>query len=153
MYYAKGDDVLFSGWFYFEKSPSLYDAGGLTIWDLESSWAKNLGMRMIMKQHDVLAFELELPKTTYRQPQGSEVQFPMQQWVHIEAHLHLSDTDGIVKVWQDGHCIIDVTKCRTLPVANIVYDRLEVGISAIAKGSLYPQTLYIDDVIISNKPF
>ena len=43
-------------------------------------------------------------------------------------------------------------KARTLPLADTVYDRFEIGITAIAKGSRYEKVLYVDDVVISDSP-
>lgn len=148
MYYKKGDNVYFSGWYYFEKTPSLYDAGGLTIFDLESNWIRNIGIRLIIRYKDALSAELEFPKTQFRQEQGKEVSFPTGKWVNVKGQIYLSDKDGFVKLWQDGVLILN-KKGRTLPLANIVYDKIETGITAMAKGSKYSQTLYVDDFVIS----
>jgi hypothetical protein len=40
---------------------------------------------------------------------------------------------------------------QTLPLAGAIYDSLEVGISAHSFGP-NPTTVYVDDVVISNKP-
>jgi hypothetical protein len=151
MYFKKGDDVYFSGWFFFEDTPSIYDAGGFTLFDLESTFMKSVGLRTIFRINDSLTFELELPKTQFRQDRGSEVSFPTRRWVHIETHAVLSDEAGLVEIWQDGRKVLE-KKGRTLPLADTVYDRFEIGITAIAQGSKYEKVLYVDDVAISDSP-
>ena len=49
MYFKKGDDVYFSGWFFIEDTPSLYDAGAFTLFDLESTFMKSVGLRTIFR--------------------------------------------------------------------------------------------------------
>lgn len=151
MYFKKGDHVYFSGWFYFEKTPSLYDGGSTTFFDLESSFVRSAGLRIIVRAGDTLAFELELPKTQFRQPLESAVSFPMDRWVHVATHAYLSDETGEVQIWQDGRKVLDA-KGRTLPLADTVYDRFEIGISALATGADYEKVLYVDDIVISDKP-
>jgi hypothetical protein len=151
MYFTKGDDVYFSGWFFFADTPSIYDGGAFTLFDLESSFMKYVGLRVIFRKNDSLAFELELPKTQFRQDSGSEVRFPTGRWVHVETHAFLSDEAGRVQIWQDGRKVLD-KQGRTLPLADTIYDRFELGITAIAKGSRYEKVLYVDDVVISDSP-
>jgi hypothetical protein len=148
---VKGDEFFFSGWFFIKGTPSIYDAGGLTLFDLESSFLKTVGLRLIVRRNDSLAFELELPKTQFKQPREAEVRFPSGQWVHVKAHAVLSDEAGRVQIWQDGLKVLDQPG-RTLPLADTVYDRFEIGISAIAKGSRHEQVVYVDDVRVSNAP-
>jgi len=57
--------------------------------------------------------------------------------------------DGVVELWQDGTKIVDA-RGQTLPLAHIIYNSLEVGISAHSIGRL-PATLYADDVSISDQ--
>jgi hypothetical protein len=151
MYFAKDDTVYFSGWFFIEDTPSVYDAGGFTLMDLESSFMQSVGLRIIFRQNDSLAFELELPKTQFVQDRGAEVPFPTGRWVHVEAQALLSDVSGRVQIWQDGRKVLD-KQGRTLPLADSVYDRFEVGISAIARGSRYEKVVYADDLVVSDAP-
>lgn len=151
MYFKKGDDVYFSGWFFIEDTPSLYDAGAFTLFDLESTFMKSVGLRTIFRVGDSLTFELELPKTQFRQDRGAEVSFPTGRWVHIETHAFLSDEAGLVQIWQDGRKVLE-KKGRTLPLADSVYDRFEIGVTGIAQGSKYEKIVYVDDVTISDSP-
>jgi hypothetical protein len=149
MYFKKGDHLYFSGWFFLQKTPSIYDGGGFTLVDFESSFMQAVGLRIIFRKNDALSFELELPKTEFNQDSGSEVSFPTERWVHVQAHALLSDQAGLVQIWQDGKKVLDKPG-RTLPLADTVYDRVEVGISALAKGAKYEKILYVDDVVISD---
>jgi hypothetical protein len=69
----------------------------------------------------------------------------------VETHAFLSDEAGRVQIWQDGRKVLD-KQGRTLPLADTIYDRFELGITAIAKGSRYEKVLYVDDVVISDSP-
>ena len=57
----------------------------------------------------------------------------------------------MVQIWQDGRKVLD-EQGRTLPMADTIYDRFELGISAIAKGARHDKVLYVDDVVISDSP-
>ncbi|MEQ8663598.1 MAG: hypothetical protein RLW62_22500, partial [Gammaproteobacteria bacterium] len=151
LYFADGDDFWLSGWFYIEDSPSLTDAGAFTLFDLESSFMEYAGIRSIFRRNDSLAFELKMPKTQFEQEPGQEVPFPTGQWVHLVAHIHLGIEDGQVELWQDGRQVLS-RRGRTMPVAATVYDRLELGITAIAQGSKYDKVLYVDDLVIDDAP-
>lgn len=151
MYFKKGDHVYFSGWFYMEDNPDVYDGGGTTFFDLETTFEKYVGLRIIVRTEDALAFELERPKTDLRQAKGEEVSFPTGRWVHVKTHALLSDEEGEVQIWQDGRKVLD-RKGRTLPSATSIFDSFEIGITAIARGAKYEKTLYIDDVRISDEP-
>jgi hypothetical protein len=152
MYFTKGDNVYTSGWFFLENTPSVYDIGGFTLFDFESTVLSGIGIRVIFRRGDALAFELELPKTRFDQTQGTAVAFPTGRWVKIDSHIFLTDAEqGRARIWQDGVLVMD-RQGRTLPMADTVYDRFEIGISAIAKGSKYGKVLYVDDVAIADTP-
>jgi hypothetical protein len=148
LYFAKGDHLYFSAWFYLEPTPDIYDVGGFTLCDFESTFMQSVGLRIIVRPGDALAFELKLPKTEFNQGEDS-VAFPAGQWVNVKTHTFLSDKDGRVQLWQDGRKVLD-QRGRTLPFANTIYDRLEIGITAIGAGSHYEKILYVDDLEISN---
>ncbi|MBL4702810.1 MAG: heparin lyase I family protein [Phycisphaeraceae bacterium] len=145
MYFVKGDDVWFSAWYYFEKAGKFN-----TLMDLETTFVHNHpGMRIRLSK-GYLDFELAkwFPKSIYRQPKGKKVSFPIGRWVHVKAHLFLSDKkDGVIQLWQDDTLII-YERGQTLPFAKAVYDDLEIGISAHSVG---PDSaiLYVDDAMIS----
>ena len=147
LYFVKGDDVWFSGWYFIPE-------GGMpfTLMDLESTWIKeHPGMR-IMIEDGAAMFELKwATKPKYRQPEANRVRIPVGRWVHLKARLHLSESaDGQVQLWQDERKLID-EQGQTLPLAGAIYDSLEIGISAHSFGP-NPATVYVDDVAISDQP-
>ena len=151
MYFEKGDDFWFSGWFYVEDTPSIVDAGAFTLVDLESSFLRYDGMRVIFRRNDSLAYELKMPKVQFEQERGREVPFPTDQWVNVKTHIHLDERDGHVEIWQDGQQVLD-RRGQTLPLADTIYNSLELGITVIASGSRYDKVLYVDDIRVSDAP-
>jgi hypothetical protein len=148
LYFVKGDDVWFSGWYYVAEG-----AMPFTLMDLECTYFKgHPGMRIMIGQDGYVRFELKwADKPTYLQPRDKRIPFPKGQWVRLAAHLRLSETgDGVVQLWQDRAKVID-GRGQTLPLAHAVYDSLEIGVSAHSFGQR-PATLFADDVEISNKP-
>lgn len=148
LHFVHGDDVYYRAW-YFIEGP----ARPFTLMDLESSWLKGYpGIRIRIDERGHLDAELKwLDKPLYRQPFGKETVFPVGRWVRVDAHYKLSEKDdGVVELWQDGKQLV-AQKGRTLPLSDVVYNNLEVGISAHAFGS-ESATLYVDDVTISDKP-
>jgi hypothetical protein len=74
---------------------------------------------------------------------------PVAQWFHLEVYLKQSETyDGQIIVWQDGVEILNEKNVKT---------KFEKGIQAWAVNNYgyrlkpSPNTLYIDDVVISTK--
>jgi len=156
MYFKQGDHVYTSMWLFLKPTPSVYDGGGTTFMDLESSFMQSVGLRLIVRQsaagQDALAFELEFPKTQFKQAPGSEVPFPTGRWVQVRTHALLSaDDTGMVQIWQDGREVLNATG-RTLPLADTIYDRIEIGVTALAQGALYEKVLWIDEFEISHAP-
>jgi hypothetical protein len=147
-HFVKGDDVWFSGWYYFEE-PGEYN----TLMDLESTWVPgHPGMRIVLNE-GLLSFQLAKwePKRSYRQPSDSRVPMPIRKWVHLKSRLHLSEDDtGIIQLWMDGELLID-ERGQTLPFAGAVYDDFEIGLSAHSKGK-GPALLYVDDVSLGDHP-
>lgn len=149
MHFRKGDDVWFRGWYYLAEGGRPF-----TVMDLESTWIKkHPGMRICMPESGFLQVELKWTgKPTHRQARGQELPFPVGRWVELRLHLRLTETqDGIIELWQDGLKIID-SKGQTLPLANTIYDSLEIGISANGFDQR-PATLYVDDVAVSTDSF
>ncbi len=146
LYFVKGDDVWFSGWYFIPEGEVPF-----TLMDLESTWIKeHPGMR-IMIEDGAAMFELKWAnKPKYRQPKATRVPIPAGRWVNFKACLHLSEAiDGRVELWQDGVKLID-EHGQTLPLASAVYDSMEIGISAHSFGP-NAATIYVDDVTISDK--
>lgn len=147
LYFAKGDDVWFSAWYYIPTGRMPF-----TLMDLECTWIKEHPGIRIMLEEGAPMFELKWGhKPKYRQPQADRVPIPLDQWVHLKARIHLSESsDGQVQLWQNQQLLIDA-QGQTLPLAGAIYDSLEIGISAHSFG---PDSaiVYVDDVAIADRP-
>ena len=140
IHFRKGDDFWYSAW-YLVKG-----AAPLTIMDLESTWIEQHAGIRIMVGGDGLMFELKWGTKPKWRPKV-RVPFPIGRWVHVVAHIRLSETDGLVAIWQDGTLVTEGTG-QTLPLADTIYNSLEVGISATSVAS----EVFVDDIEVSDKP-
>ena len=151
LYFVKNDDVWFRGWFWLAGGT---DASLMFLLNLETTALHNSpGRRLYLQNGEWLASDLGKWWTgkTFRQPRGREVKFPKDRWVELRVHLFLSeDNNGRMEVWQDGAKVIDATG-KTLPTARTIYDRLQVGLTANGNRQ-HAQTLFVDDVVLSNRP-
>jgi hypothetical protein len=147
IYFRKGDDFWFRGWFYAASSrPS-------SLMDLECEFLQHHGgIRLLIDASGMLLVELKaLDKPKYRQASNSAVQFPLDQWVEIRVHFQLNDSDqGVIQVWQDNQLLID-TRGITLPLPRAIYNSLEIGISTHSYGDK-ESLLWVDDIAISDQP-
>jgi len=149
LHFVKGDDVWISGRYHVPEGSGM----PFTVMDLETTWMRESpGIRIMFAGGEYACFELKWgSKPKYRQPKGKEVPFPVAKWVHLKAHLKLSEKDdGLVELWQDGVRIVDA-RGQTLPLAHTIYNSFEIGISA-HNDREKPATLYVDDVSISDQP-
>lgn len=147
IYFRKGDDFWLRGWFYAESSrPS-------SLMDLECEWLQyHGGIRLFINEDGFLLVELKaLDKPKYQQSPSAATQFPLNQWVEVQVHFHLSDDDqGVIQLWQDHKLLID-TRGVTLPLPRIIYSSLEIGISSHSYGDK-EAVLWVDDLEVSNRP-
>src|SRR3989344_4265034 len=145
--FKKGDDIWTSVWFYIKGGTDTTD---MFLLDFEDSTAyQKPGRRIFIQEGEFLASDLGkvFPKPIiFRQEQGKEIKVPKDKWFKVKVHLFLDEKEGIMEVWQDGVKIID-GKGTTLPSANAVFDRVQVGITA--NENKKEQTLYLDDITIS----
>lgn len=149
LHFVRGDDVWLRGWFYVPEGSAM----PFTVMDLKTTWIKQYpGMRIMISGGKHADYELKWgAKPKYRQTRGKEIPFPVARWVQLQAHLKLSaKDDGLVELWQDGVKIVDA-RGQTLPLANTVYNYLEVGITAHSSRPT-PATLYVDDVSVADQP-
>lgn len=146
LHFVKGDDVWISLWCRVPGGSGM----PFTVLDLESTWFHGQpGMRIVIEGGRYACFQLAkwFGNPYYRQPKGREVEFPRDRWVHLKAHLTLSEKqDGVIQLWQDGQLILD-THGQTLMLPHAIYNSLEVGISAYDEKS-GPATMYVDDVSV-----
>ncbi len=149
LHFVKGDDVWMSLWCHVPAGSGM----PFTVLDLETTWIhQHPGMRIVIADGKHACFQLKgFDHPYYRQPKGQEVPFPTGKWVHLRAHLKLSERgDGVIELWQDGQKIID-THGQTLVLAHAIYNSFEIGISAYNEQGR-PATLYVDDVSVSDQP-
>ena len=149
--FVKGDDVWFDGWFWLESGQE--KSSPIFLWDLETTALRNSpGRRVYLQNGEMIASDLGKWWTGKKfRALKDAPKFPKDRWVEVKIHLHLSEAaDGKMEVWQDGVKVMDETG-KTLPRARTVYDRLQVGLTANG-GRTQAQTLYVDDVILSNRP-
>ncbi len=149
MHFVKGDDVWMSLWCHVPVDSGM----PFTVLDLETTWIKQQpGMRIVIADGKHACFQLKgFEHPYYRQPKGKEVLFPTGRWVHLTAHLTLTEKDdGVIELWQDEQKIID-THGQTLVLEHVIYNSFEIGISAYNEQGKRA-TLYVDDVSISDQP-
>lgn len=149
LHFIQGDDVWMAMWCYVPSGSGM----PFTVLDLETTWIQQYpGMRIVLADGKHACFQLKaFEHPYYRQQPGKEIVFPTGKWVHLKAHLKLSDRDdGVIELWQDGQQIVDA-RGPTLVLEHAIYNSLEVGISAYNEQSK-SATLYVDDVKISDEP-
>lgn len=144
VYFGRGDNFWFSGWFYLESGRPT------GILDIESSYTKHgPGMRILFDDELRPRAELKFAhKPTYRMGRGNSFRFPSGKWVEVKLHLYLMDDDnGRIELWMDNQKVLDANG-PTLPVADVVYNRMQVGITANPDD--VRTTMFLDDVRVSD---
>ena len=152
MAFWEGSTVMVEAWYYVENSSS---TDWLWLMDFEENTAIGAGpgLRLaVFEDALILNYKLEAGDNT-KQPDETKVVFPMDQWVHVQMEVFLSQKKkGWVKVYQDSELLIHDTDVRTLPVDKLYhtqgtkgqYTNIEFGITANGTGA--HQVLYLDDV-------
>lgn len=149
LHFVKGDDI----WISCSCHVPADSCMPFSVLDLETTWIEqNPGIRVAIADGRHLFLQLKsLGNPSYRQPAGSEVDFPRGRWVRLRVHLGLTETDdGAIEVWQDDRKIID-TRGRTLVMATAIYNSLEVGITAYNEQNRQAK-LHVDDASIAAEP-
>ena len=143
LHFVKGDDYWFSGWYFIAEGMPY------TIADLKSGWIEGTPGLRLRLENGAPEFELKwADKPSYKQRAAPPAAFPLHRWVHVQIHLKLSDEeDGVNELWIDGRQLIQA-KGRNLPVAEAIYNHLEIGISATHDAA----TVFVDDVEVSDQP-
>jgi hypothetical protein len=140
-HFTKGDDYWYSGWYYIVKGRPL------TLMDLETSYIEGgPGFRIFVGENDFrLGVEL---KWANRPTYYGDAVLSQNKWVHIKLHLKLLETqDGLAELWVDGKKVI-TKNMQTLPFADLVLDRVELGITASPPN--IDTELYMDDIHFSS---
>ena len=143
MHFTKGDDLWFSGWFYIGQGTPT------GIVDFETSFVEDdPGLRVLLDTSYHPRVELKWgDKPVYLAIPGTTV--PVRKWFHLRLHAFLSEgTDGRVEMWLDGKQVIGATG-QTLPMSDILYDRIEIGITANETGT---SEVFVDDMQVAKQP-
>jgi hypothetical protein len=136
----KNTAVSITAWFYIaEGTPT-----GLL--DLECGViSESPGIRLLLS--DQLEPKVEMKwgnKTTYRVPPTIGTKIPRNTWVKIRLNLAITDnTNGIVQLYVNDRLVIDA-RGQTLYNADIIYNRLQMGITANASPS--NAVVYMDEI-------
>ena len=151
MAFWEGEIVSISAWYYLVGTE---DAEWLFIMDLEENTAIGAGpgMRLAIVENQLLV-EHKYFNPNIKQKEGSEIDFPRDQWVNVRFEALLSQKEkGWVKVYQDDVLIIDQDDWQTQPNDILyaqqgtkgIYSGVEFGLTANTKDNA--MTLYVDDI-------
>lgn len=145
--FEQNEHFWFQAWYRIDGSTRPF-----TLADLEGREVKESpGIRLMLFEGQELGVELKaLEKPKYRQAANQRFTFPTDQWVQVTWHVLLHPDEGHVQVWQDEQLVLD-GRGPTLPFKDMLYDSLEVGISAHSFGD-QAATLFVDDVRITTEP-
>lgn len=151
MAFWEGETVFLEAWYYLEGTAP---AQWLFLMDVEEQAAIGAGPGIrVALVDDRLLIEHKYPKPNIPQPEGREVPFPRDRWVHIRLEVLLAQQErGAVRLWQDGDLLIEQSDWQTLPKDILyfqqgtkgMYSSVEFGITANSSDG--PLTLYVDDV-------
>jgi hypothetical protein len=164
--FGNGDDLYFSGWFYFQgpeteakkEHQNLNQSMFLSFRSYNNS-LRNFGepgpaLFFNFRNSVALRFDNWLPAMDRaEQDLLDRVNIPLNEWVEIKMHLKLSDkpSGGLIEVWMNDKKII-AEKAKTLPNPNMVYSILEVGIGSNLNIN-ESQTMYVDNITVSPNRF
>ena len=162
--FKKGDDLYFSGWFYFtgeddKRNSETDNLKQLSFLSFRSA-NKNLrtygepGLELFVHSKNHLAARITnwspgMPEI--QQDLLNRVKIPLNQWVEIKVHLKLSEDEnqGVIEVWQNKNKVLS-QRAQTLPSADSVYSILEIGVSSNLNEN-ETQTFYVDNIALSSQ--
>ncbi len=147
LYFEENDSFWFQAWYRIEGPTRPFTLADLECRDVKES----PGIRLMLFDGKLLGVELKaLHKPKYQQVAGKTLTFPVDQWVRVTWNVVLHPDHGRIRVWQDDSLVVDGTG-PSLPFAGIMYNNLEVGISAHSFGD-DAATLFVDDVLVTTSP-
>lgn len=152
MAFWDGETVRISAWYFIEGTQNL---DWMFLFDLEEQAVVGAGpgMRLAMVNNQLVVEHKFYEKNIY-QTAGEEIDFPRNEWVEVIWEVKLSQKNkGSVKLWQNGHLLIDSKNERTLPKDFLysqqgtkgMYSSVEIGITANSKDN--DLTLWVDDIL------
>ena len=148
LFYPPESDFYYSAWYFI---PSGIPTKDLYLFELQTTKYQNVGRRIVIGDPNgdslYIAAKIDTGEIFYQS--GTPTPFPKDAWVNVKLHMHLSpSTDGVTELWQDGKKILE-GHGKNMP-SNQYYDWISVGQTANA--THHAQTIYIDDVVVSDKP-
>jgi hypothetical protein len=148
LFFPAGSDFWYSAWYYIPGD----NTQNLFLFELESTRYHYVGRRLSLTGENGNILYIQAKKDTGEDfyQSGTPTLFPKNTWVHIILHFYLSpDNDGLAELWQDDKKIIE-GRGPNIPAGQF-YDWISVG--QTANNSHYAQTIYVDDVSVSDSPF
>ena len=140
LWFVKGDELWFRAWYYLESGVPF------TIVDFQERGRHNSpGPRICIWEQQFIGVELK----AWTKPKLKQtlLPVPLKRWFELRVYMKLDESNGHVRVWQDGTNIID-DAMPTLHSADSILNALEVGITATGTAT----SLIVDDVQISQQP-
>lgn len=148
LFFPPGSDFWYSAWYYL---PSGADTENLFLFELETTRYRNVGRRLVLgnPHGDTLYVSGKRDTGDMFYQSGTPLSFPKDRWVKVKLHMRLSPgSDGLTELWQDDAKIVE-GRGRNIPDGEF-YDWVSVGQTANA--THHAQTLYVDDLVISDEP-
>ncbi len=164
--YENGDDLYFTGWFYFQgpetdKKSELQNLNQSMFLSFRSrnDSLRNFGepgpaLFFNFRNSVALKFDNWLPAMdSAEQDLLDRTNMPLNEWVEVKMHLKLSDkaSEGLVEIWMNDKKII-AERTKTLPQANMKYSILEIGVGSNLNSN-ESQTMYVDNISVSPTRF
>jgi hypothetical protein len=166
-------EAYYSAWYYspYKYNPNKYDPGDpgdARWWNIMQFKSIGQPTWMLNVDHDdtnnymyFYLYSKYNPPNYYSQLSSSPIPVPVGRWFHIEAFVRKSDTNGQIKIWQDGVLLFDVDNVLTAFMVRQDPGSLRYQI-VWGTGNYtdhitgYPgedgkATLYIDDAIVSTE--
>lgn len=81
--------------------------------------------------------------------QDTPIQVPINQWVGIETHIYVHNTEGYYELWQDGVKIIEQTGIDTLSTNN--WKRAWYGCCSVDASWTGPDEFWFDECYVQDE--
>ena len=164
--YKKGDEIYFTGWFYFEGpenktrselhnlNQSMFLAFRSAHEGVRTFGEPGPGLFFDFRNSIGLQYDNWLPAIdNVEQDILNRLHLPLNEWVEIKVKMKLSDkkSEGFVEIWMNDQKIISEPS-QTLPTSDMTYSILEVGVVSNLNQK-ESQTMYVDNITVSPNRF
>lgn len=142
LYLREGDSFRFSARFLIAEGMPV------SLVDFEASYIlEGPGLRVMLTEDGVPWVELKWGDKPAWRPQ-EPIRVPKGAWFTLSFMADLDRYDGEVKLWLDDQLVV-TGRGQTIPLADAVLDRMELGITAAVDGDT---RLLVDDVFFARRP-